>query len=169
MDIFFKVKDGHMKKILLVILLLLMVTLTGCKKEKVALEDIYGKYDFIECVYVNRQNPMQKVLINEMFQNKARYSIKESSFAFYETDDTIPSISLKSISYRETEINDGIEDAEIQKLFKKATTRYDIYKLEVSQGYSLVFTNEEIYFVEYRRLSTETRVVWSIFEIEKRD
>ena len=71
--------------------------------------------------------------------------------------------------YKDVDINDGIEETEVKKIIKGATTRYDIYKLDVSQGYSFVFTEEEIYFIEFRRLTADVRVVWHIFEIEKRD
>ena len=158
-----------MKKIILAVLLLLLITVSGCKKEKVSLEDLYGKYDFVKCVYVNPQNLYEKVLLNEKYKDKARYSVKENSFAFYETDGTTPTISLKLIQYKDVDINDGIEETEVKKIIKGATTRYDIYKLEVSQGYSFVFTEEEIYFIEFRRLTTDVRVVWHVFEIEKRD
>ena len=149
--------------------MLLVVTLTGCKKEKVALEDVYGKYDFIKCVYTNQQNPLDKVQLNEKYKSKARYSVKESTFAFYETDETTPTISLKLINYKDVDINDGIEEKEVKTLLKGASTRYDIYKIDVSQGYSFVFTDETIYFIEFRKLTADFRVVWHIFEIEKRD
>ena len=158
-----------MKKILLVVLLLLALTLTGCKKEKVALEDIYGKYDFVECVYVNSLNLFKIDQLNEMYSGKARYSLKENSFAFYESEEPSPSISLKLINYKETEINERIDSNDVKKLFKKASTRYDIYKLDVSQGYSFVFTADKVYFVEFRKLSNNVTAVWSVFEIEKRD
>ena len=158
-----------MKKILFAVLLLLLITVSGCKKDKVSLEDLYGKYDFVKCVYVNPQNPFEKVQLNEKYKDKARYSVKENSFAYYENDGTTPTISLKLIQYKDVDINDGIEETEVKKIIKGATTRYDIYKLDVSQGYSFVFTEEEIYFIEFRRLTADVRVVWHIFEIEKRD
>lgn len=159
-----------MKKIFLALLILLLVTITGCKsKEKVPLEELYGKYDFITCVYVNKNNLYKKEFLNDMYKDKARYSVKESTFAFYETEDKTPAISLKLIQYKEAGINDGIEEKEVKDLLKKATTRYDIYKLENSQGYSFIFTEDTTYFLEFRKLSNNERVVWHVFEIEKRD
>ncbi len=158
-----------MKKVLIFVLLFLVLTIQGCKKEKVALEDLYGKYDYVKCVYLCQQNTFSKQELDEKYKGKARYSVKENTFAFYETLDTVPTISLKIIQYNDVEINDGIEVTEIKNLFRKATTRYDIYKLENSQGYSFVFTEDNVYFVEFRRLSSNVRVVWHIFEIEKRD
>lgn len=158
-----------MKKVLIFVLLFLVLTLQGCKKEKVALEDLYGKYDYVKCVYVCQQNTFSKQELDEKYKGKARYSVKENTFAFYETLETVPTISLKLIQYNDVEINEGIEVTEIRKLFKKATTRYDIYKLDNSQGYSFVFTEDATYFVEFRRMTSQVRVVWHIFEIEKRD
>lgn len=151
-------------------LLLFVVTLTGCKKEKVALEDLYGKYDFEECVYTNSQNPLKPDIINQKYDSKARYSLKDTSFSFYETEDPTPTISLKFVNYKEEEeILKGIEETAIKQILKGATTRFDVYKLDVNQGYTIIFTKDDVYFVEFRNLSSSVKVVWQIYEIEKRD
>ena len=158
-----------MKKLLVLMLVLVCLTLTSCKGNKVPVEDVYGKYDYIKCVYVHSQNTFSKQQLNDKYKNKARYSLKETSFAFYETSETTPSISLKLTQLTEVKINEGIEDKEVKQILKGATTRYDVYKLDQSQGYCFVFKDDATYFVEFRQLSKDVRVVWHVFEIEKRD
>lgn len=159
-----------MKKILLLILVVVLFALTGCKNNnKVELEDLLGKYEYVKCVYVHSQNTFTKADLNAKYKGVARYSLKESNFAFYETSDTTPSISLKLIKYQEVKVNEGITDKEVKRILKGASTRYDVFKLDQSQGYCFIFKDDVTYFLEFRQLSKEVSVVWHIFEIEKRD
>ena len=55
------------------------------------------------------------------------------------------------------------------KLLKKASTRYDIYKGENSQGFSFVFDEEKVYFLEFRYFSSSSsHVLMQVVELEKR-
>lgn len=159
-----------MKKLIILFLMLISLTLTGCKsKEKVPLEDVYGKYVYKECLYVNSNNTFTKESLNNLYKNKARYSLKETSFAFYESESTTPTLSIKNIEYVEVEITEEVNDPVAKKIIKKASTRYDVYRSGDSQGYSFIFNEEEVYFLEFRYMSNKEHVVWHIFLLEKRD
>lgn len=158
-----------MKRLLILVLLLLSIFITGCNgKQKVELEDIYGKYYYKECVYLNERNVFNKDALNDAYKDVARYSIKESTFAFYQTESQTPTISLKHINYKEVDVDENIESKEVKKLLKKCTTRFDIYRLEISQGYSFAFDGDNVYFIEFRS-TNNVHEVWHIFSLEKRD
>ena len=160
-----------MKKIFLILILGLVLCMTGCKsnKEKVPLEQLYGQYEFEECEFINPLSGQTKEQINAKYEDVARFTIKETVFSFYDSNSTTPAISLKSINYKEEDINTGINNSDVKKLLKNASTRYDIYRVADSQGYSIIFSGDDIYFVEFRFLSSREHVVWQVFEIEKRD
>lgn len=160
-----------MKKIIFILLVCLVLCITGCKSntQKVALEDIYGKYDYEECVFMNPLSKQTKEQIDAKYDGVARFSIKDKSFSFYDTDSTTPGISLINIKYVEEDVMTGVNNADVKKIFKNASTRFDIYRLDVSQGYSIVFSGDDVYFVEFRFLSGTEHVVWQVLEIEKRD
>lgn len=159
-----------MKRLLIIMILLLSVSLTGCKsKEKVKLEDIYGKYYYKECVFLSEQNLFKKESLDEMYKGVARYSLKENSFTFYQSESSTPTISIKNINYQEVEIDYKIQTSKPKEILKKCTTRYDVYREDVSQGYSFAFDGEKVYFIEFRYLGDNKHMVWNIFLLEKRD
>lgn len=161
-----------MKRLLIIVLVLLSVCVTGCKskeKEKVKLEDIYGKYYYKECLFLSEQNQFNKESLDETYKGVARYSLKETTFYFYETKSSTPTISLKNISYEEVEIDYKIQTKGPKEILKNCTTRFDIYRLDVSQGYSFAFDGDNVYFIEFRSLSNNNHMVWHIFLLEKRD
>lgn len=160
-----------MKKLFLILVLGLVLCIAGCKSKapKVPLEEIYGKYEFEECEFINPLSGQTVEQINEKYEDVARFTIKETVFSFYDSDSTTPAISLKSITYKEEDVNTGINTSEVKKLLKNASSRYDVYRVADSQGYSIVFSGDDIYFIEFRFLSSKEHVVWQVFEIEKRD
>lgn len=159
-----------MKKIIIVFLILISLTLTSCKKkENIPLEDIYGKYNYVECLYVHDNNPFTKEELNNLYKGKARYSLKETSYTFYESESTTPTLSVKNIEYEEVELDYDIKDKNVKKIIKNTSTRYDVYRNDNSQGYTFVFSEDEVYYLEFRYLSSNEHVVWHVFLLEKRD
>ena len=161
-----------MKRLLIIMICLLSVCITGCKskeKEKVNLEDIYGKYYYKECIYLSEQNVFNKESLDDTYKGVARYSLKENSFAFYQSESLIPTISLKNINYKEVELDYKIEVKEPKEILKNCSTRFDIFREDVSQGYSFAFDGDKVYVIEVRSYGDNTHTVWNIFLLEKRD
>ncbi|MBQ4571394.1 MAG: hypothetical protein IJB21_06845 [Bacilli bacterium] len=161
-----------MKRLLIIMLCLLSVCITGCKskeKEKVNLEDIYGKYYYKECIYLSEQNIFNKESLDDTYKDVARYSLKENSFAFYQSESLTPTISLKNINYKEVELDYKISIKEPKEILKDCSTRFDIFREDVSQGYSFAFDGDKVYFIEFRSYGDNNYTVWNIFLLEKRD
>lgn len=159
-----------MKKLLVLLLILPIVLVTGCKKEPIPVEDIYGKYDYKDCIYINDMLDSTTVAQNKLYKNVARYSLTEKVYSFYGSDSTTPTMNIIGVKYVENEVLQNITYKPVVKLLKKATTRYDIYKGDNSQGYSFVFSEDKAYYLEFRYFqNSQSHVLMKVVEVEKRN
>lgn len=159
-----------MKKLLVLLLILPIVFFTSCKKEPIPVEDIYGKYDYKDCIYINDMLDSSTVAQNKLYKNIARYSLTEKIYSFYASTSNTPTMNIIGVKYVENEVLENISYKPVVKLLKKATTRYDVYKGDNSQGYSFVFSEDKAFFLEFRYFqSSQSHVLMKVVEIEKRN
>lgn len=145
---------------------LFIISITSCSKNVISLDDVYGKYVYVECLY---SNPLSSIKIesdNQNFKNISRFSIKEKSYQYYSTKETNPTIDIIGAEYIETAIKEDIISTPIDSIIKNVTTRYDVYNKKIYQGYSFLFSKNECYYMETRKIDNQ-RIVWKLVQIEK--
>ena len=76
---------------------------------------------------------------------------------------------MKNINYKEVELDYKISIKEPKEILKDCSTRFDIFREDVSQGYSFAFDGDKVYFIEFRSYGDNNYTVWNIFLLEKRD
>ena len=103
--------------------------------------------------YIEKRNQICIVLSGEIDLIRYDFNGNKTIIGHYVENDV-----LKNITYQP-----------VIKLLKKASTRYDIYKGENSQGFSFVFDEEKVYFLEFRYFaSSSSHVLMQVVELEKR-
>ena len=158
-----------MKKIIILLLIFPLLLLSSCKKETVELDSIYGKYYYKDCIYINDMYNTTTAEQNKLYKGVSRYSLSEKEYVYYKDKSTTPTMNILNIKYIENEVLTNITYQPVVKLLKKASTRYDIYKGENSQGFSFVFDEDKVYFLEFRYFSSSSsHVLMQVVELEKR-
>jgi hypothetical protein len=158
-----------MKKLIILLLVLPLIILSGCKKETVALDSIYGKYYYKDCIYINDMYNTTCAEQNKLYKGVTRYSLSSKEYVYYKDKSTTPTMNIINIHYVENDVLKNITYQPVIKLLKKASTRYDIYKGENSQGFSFVFDEEKVYFLEFRYFAnSSSHVLMQVVELEKR-
>lgn len=158
-----------MKKFSLLLLVLICFLVVGCGNKQLEITELYGKYQYGECVYINNASYVTEEQQNKLYQGISRYSFKEKVYTYYETKSTEETFSIENIEYKQVNVNESLSK-EDQLLLKKVTTRYDLYRSGKFQGYSLLYGKDKYYFMETRNSSTEDNIIiWQIVELKKLD
>ena len=162
-----------MKRIIIFLFLLLLLSLASCKKEKkVSIDEIYGKYYYDECVYLSSFAAGSTIEEeNRNHKNITRYVLMSDNYYYYVDSSTDATLSMRNVVYEEKGMFDNIiSNEKIKSILKNKTTRFDIIRNNVNQGYSFVFTEDEAYYLELRYISSEISYdVWQIVKLKKID
>lgn len=158
-----------MKKLLLLTTIFIScIALISCHSKHINLEDLYGKYVYKECIYYEYYTSNMNEQ-NQLYHNNVRFSFQETKYQYYIVS-TEPLIDMVNIKYIEKKLDEYITtNKEIKKVLKKIITRYDIYKNDNNQGYSLLAGENCTYFMEYYRkeINDENYTVKQIVLIDK--
>lgn len=158
-----------MKKISLILLFIIGIFLVSCSNKQIDITELYGKYQYGSCVYISSESTFTTEQQNKLYQGVSRYSFKEDKFTYYETKSTEETFSINKATYEKVNVNESLSK-EDQKLLRIATTRYDIYKNDKYQSYSILYGKDKVYFMETRySYKTESIVIWQIIELKKLD
>lgn len=158
-----------MKKLLLLLLIVFTIVLSGCKEKEVPLEDIYGTYKYVKCLYVSNDSKLSANSQSYLYANKVKHRLKETTYTYLSMETNEQLFTAKDISYVKVDVDKDLSENE-SEILEGATTRYDLYKDGKYQGYSFVFGKDVVYFIEMRYLlKYDANIVWQIAELEKID
>jgi hypothetical protein len=156
-----------MKKYLLVVLFLVILCISnGCSKTDYDINNIYGKYKYVECLYVSSNSSLDKASLTSSQKDIVRFVLEENKY-FYYYDSNEALISMTNVSFKKTSLYENLNVTSDIKNIIKNTTRFDLYKNNTFQYYSFLFNDKHSYFVELRYTEEDSFLIWQIVEIKK--
>ncbi|MDD3123287.1 MAG: hypothetical protein PHC62_07245 [Candidatus Izemoplasmatales bacterium] len=164
-------------KVVIVIMLLMFITLTGCTSTNTDNEfDLSGEYVYGDCIYLSFFS--SSTLESQTLQHKNIYylNFSDTSMLYYSEDNELD-VSYENVNYVSVEKDQNISDIltlnlyglNMEEFLDSIEYRYDIYRNNLMIGFT-IFQGDSHTYIAYTGMGGSSKDIfniWSIFEIEK--
>jgi hypothetical protein len=164
-------------KLIIGIMLLMLVTLTGCTNISAQKgTDLSGEYIYGDCVYLSAFFSTTIDIQTQLHKNIYYLNFSDDTMLYYSGEDELEA-SYENINYVSVEKDLNISDIlyinlygfSFDEFLDTIEYRYDIYRNNLTIGFTIFQSNSQTYIADTSMIGSSKDIffIWSIFEIVK--